>query len=105
MLPSNDVIDLVAQNRGRLREQAILTGVASTVLDQLSGLSGNFHEAARTDKNASAWSLRTLSISFSRTISAYSSLSSGVSRPSVLLCASSSTRGERSLPTASRAAS
>jgi hypothetical protein len=97
VLTGDDVVDLMGQYRSLLREVTILTCTWGTALDQLARLFGDLHEAARNDQNSAVWSLRRLSMSFRRTISEYSRRSSGVSRPAVLFCASSSTRGDRSL--------
>ena len=105
MLLSDDMVDLMGQNRRCLWKLAILACTSSTPLDQLARVARKLHDAARMVQKSSASSLRTLSISFKRTTSAYSLSSSGVSVPSVLLRASSSTRGARSRLTASSAAS
>ena len=54
VLSSDDVINLMEQDRCLLREVAVLAAGASPALHSLSGLAGEPHEAARTVQNASA---------------------------------------------------
>lgn len=72
VLPSDDVVDLVSHHRDILRERAVLARTPGAALDRVAKLLGKSHDAARTVRSASAWSLSKLSMSFSRMISSYS---------------------------------
>lgn len=54
VLPPNDVIDLMRQNRRILRKAAVLADPLSALLDQLPHIAGDFHDAARIDQKSSA---------------------------------------------------
>ncbi len=72
MLSSDDVVDLMRKKRCFLRQQAILTRAPSTPFDKASCFVRYLHDAARIAQNSSVWSFKRLSMSFSRTASAYS---------------------------------
>lgn len=105
VLSPNDVVNLVGNGRGIFRQMAVLACFLRSSNHPLSNFNTKGHDATRTDCNSSASSFISLSMSFTRTICAYSSYSSAVSIPAVLFRASSSTRGARSLLSASSAAS
>jgi hypothetical protein len=54
VLPSNDMVDLMRENRRILRKMAVFTGVVGPLLDQLSRIARELHEAARIVQNSSA---------------------------------------------------
>lgn len=72
MLPTDDVVDLVRQNRCALGTAAVLARTMSAALSQLPQIARYLHDAARIVQNCSASSLRRLSMSFKRTTSEYS---------------------------------
>ena len=96
VLSSDDGVDLVRQNRRALGKPAVLTRTLSAPLDQLARFARKLHDAGRIVQAPSPGA-RGGEMSFKRTTSVYSLCSSGVSAPSALFCASSSTRGDRSL--------
>ena len=54
VLAGNNVVDLMREQRGLLREVAVFTDVAGTASNLLAPLLGDRHEAARNDQNSSA---------------------------------------------------
>jgi hypothetical protein len=73
MPPTDDVVDLVRQNRCALGNAAVLAPTMSAALSQIPQIARYLHDAARIVQNCSASSLRRLSMSFTRTTSASAS--------------------------------
>src|SRR5438552_15856883 len=105
VLLGDNMINLMWQQGGALRQATIFAGVLRTLLYPRAHGLRHRQEAIRGAQYSSVWSLSTLSSSLRRTMCSYSACSSCESVPAVLLSASSVTRPDRSFSTASKAAS
>src|SRR5215467_16134471 len=105
MLLGDNMINLMWQQGGALRQATIFAGVLRALLYPRAHGLRHRQEAIRGVQYSSVWSLSTLSRSLRRTMCSYSACSSCESVPAVLLRASSATRPDKSCATASKAAS